>query len=126
MSFDNSSFIKARPFLFHLTDRNNLPEIRKSRTLFCAATLMQKAGDKTHFRCKRPSSIRLQIEEVTIYIRDQNPLHAGNIQLLKGWSFEDVIQTLNERVFFWPGTQDGPIAYGVRHFERYANESPVL
>jgi hypothetical protein len=29
-------------------------------------------------------------------------------------------------VFFWPGTADGPIAYGVRHFGRYAPEQPAI
>jgi hypothetical protein len=126
MSFENAQFMKARPFLFHLTYRNNLDEIRRSRTLFCAASLMQTAGDTSYLRRKRSSSIQLQIKTTTIHLRDQQPLHAGNIRLKGGWSYDDLIQSLNERVFFWPGTTNGPISYGVRHFRRYADESPVL
>src|SRR5439155_7137821 len=59
-------------------------------------------------------------------IRDQWPLYAGNIALEARCSFEDIIQLLNERVFFWPGWHTGPIGYGRRHFERYENESPAI
>jgi hypothetical protein len=61
-----------------------------------------------------------------INIRDQQPLYAGNILLDGGWSFEDMIQSLNERVFFWPGTAYGPIEHGRRHYQRYADESPII
>ena len=43
-----------------------------------------------------------------------------------GFVFEDLVEILNGRVFFWPGAVGGPISYGVRHFERYQNEKPVI
>src|SRR5262249_16622338 len=54
------------------------------------------------------------------------PLYAGNVKLEGGWSLQDVIQSLNERVFFWPGSEKGPISFGQRHFERYREERPVI
>lgn len=48
------------------------------------------------------------------------------MRIQDGWDFEDVLQSLNERVFFWPGTATGPISYGKRHFERYVDESPAI
>lgn len=29
-------------------------------------------------------------------------------------------------MFFWPGSEHGPDDYGVRHFEAYAAENPVM
>ena len=48
------------------------------------------------------------------------------MELSSGWTFERFVAHLNSRVFFWPGTTAGPIAYGVRHFKRYVDEKPVL
>jgi hypothetical protein len=42
------------------------------------------------------------------------------------WTFERFIAHLNDRVFFWPGTLNGPISYGSRHFARYEAESPAI
>lgn len=44
------------------------------------------------------------------------------MELDRGWSFECFVQKLNELVFFWPGTEDGPMNHGRRHFERYKRE----
>jgi hypothetical protein len=48
------------------------------------------------------------------------------MRLPKGYRFEDFIEYLNRRVFFWPGDDAGPIAYGVRHFGRYSREDPIV
>jgi hypothetical protein len=61
-----------------------------------------------------------------ILLRDQAPLHRGNLILPSGFSFEDLVEHLNRRIFFWSGTARGPNSYGVRHFERYKQEHPVL
>ena len=42
------------------------------------------------------------------------------------YTFEQFIENLNRRIFFWPGTDAGPINYGVRHFERYGSEHPAI
>jgi hypothetical protein len=61
-----------------------------------------------------------------IVLRDQKPLHKGNTGLPNGYKFDDFIESLNRRVFFWPGDKSGPIDYGLRHFERYKDERPVV
>lgn len=126
MSFTIPQFAKARPYLFHLTHRNNVENIRRSRVLQSAASLMRQAGDGSYLGRKRAKAVTVQISGVAISIRDQRPLHAGNIRLQSDWSFEDVVRSLNERVFFWPGKDAGPISYGERHFERYADERPTI
>ena len=126
MPFTISQFIKTRPYLFHLTDRNNVDHIRSSLTLHSAASLMRQAGDGHFLRRKRTESISVRIGTTTVSIRDQQPLHPGNISLESNWSFEDVIHSLNGRVFFWPGKNAGPISSGERHFERYADDRPAI
>ena|SRR5712691_7943752 len=61
-----------------------------------------------------------------IVVRDQAPLHEGNLSLPRGYTFEDFIESLNGRIFFWPGSAAGPIPHGIRHFERYEQECPVI
>jgi hypothetical protein len=48
------------------------------------------------------------------------------MRLQDGCTFEDIIEDLNNRAFFWPGTEHGPNDHGRRHFARYANERPLL
>lgn len=126
MPFSYDQFSRTRPYLFHLTAQSNVRRIRRTRVLYSAETLMRKAGDTSMLRQKRFVSRTVQIKEDTVNIRDQQPLHAGNISFVDGWSFEDVIKLLNERVFFWPGTSIGPIGYGKRHYKRYIEENPSI
>jgi len=61
-----------------------------------------------------------------VSLRDQRPLHRGNLVLGEGWTFEDVVEALNRRVFFWPGTAAGPSDYGERNYARYEGERPAV
>ena len=40
--------------------------------------------------------------------------------------FVDFVSHLDDHVFFWPGSQDGPVPSGRRHFERYVKEKPII
>ncbi|WP_296454316.1 hypothetical protein [Rubinisphaera sp.] len=126
MAFSDNHFIRTRPYLYHLTDRNNLDHLRVTSLLMSAAALMRQAKETTYLRSKRQSSIQVTINKRLVSIRDQQPLYAGNVAFQDGYLFEDLIEMLNERVFFWPGRPDGPIDYGQRHFERYMNDHPVI
>lgn len=126
MAFSDSQFAAVRPYVYHLTNTVNLDAIKRERLIHCASSLMRRASDTAFLREKRKTSITLRIGAETIHIRDQQPLHNGNIQFEGGWSFADLIQSLNERIFFWPGSWSGPISYGQRHFERYLGEKPAI
>ena len=126
MSFTNAQFAKTRPFLFHLTDQNNVPAIARSRILYSASLLMQQSGDSHFLRRKRPEHVIVRIGGTAIKIRDQQPLYAGKASLEENWQFENLIEELNRRIFFWPGNDNGPVDSGVRHFQRYISEDPVV
>jgi uncharacterized protein DUF7002 len=126
MPLDLAAFGRLRPYLYHLTARENLARIRSTRRLESAATLMQRAGRIDLLDMRRREHVAVTVEDETVMLRDQAPLHAGNMQLDPGWSFAQFVRHLNKRVFFWPGVAGGPISYGLRHFGRYEPEAPVI
>jgi hypothetical protein len=126
MAFELTKFINRRPFLYHLTALENLVHIRENRSITCASELMKSAGRTDLLRRKRGDHEGVQVGGKKILLRDQSPLHQGNLRLPGGYTFEDFVESLNARVFFWPGTALGPIAYGMRHFERYKGEKPAI
>lgn len=126
MPVDPRVFAQKSPYLYHLTASANLPAIRRTRTIESAA-LLAKRGERADLLCvRRPSHVTLQIDGETAVLRDQAPLHAGNMRLEGGWTFAQFVESLNSRVFFWPGTERGPIDYGQRHYARYASERPAI
>lgn len=118
--------MKSRPYLYHLTDRVNLRQIERTHEMSPAVLLMERAGRLDLVRIRRRRHERIAIGGITILLRDQAPLHKGSMELQGDCIYEDVIEDINARVFFWPGTTGGPISYGVRHFERYRSERPVI
>lgn len=119
-----ADFCRRRPYIYHLTAASNVSTIRESGRLWSATTLAEKAGRPDLRTQRRADQVQLQYPACTL--RDQGPLHVGNMALEEGWSLERFVALLNERVFFWPGTSSQPIPYGRRHFARYSSERPVM
>lgn len=126
MAFTLEQFARVRPFLYHLTAEQNLARIQRTSRLQSATALMTAAGEERLLTSRRRAAHVVSVNNEMIHIRDQAPLHEGNIRFGDGWSLPQLIDDLNRRVFFWPGGEDGPISYGVRHFERYRVENPVV
>lgn len=126
MAFSEVQFSTFRPYLYHLTDARNLRAITADRRLDCSKTLLDRAGRSEVLRARRIAHLPLQINGTNTWLRDQLPLHRKNVQLEDGFSFEDLVSSLNERVFFWPGHSAGPIDYGRRHYARYSSEGPAV
>lgn len=124
--FDIDRFAKLRPYLYHLTAAGNLAHIRASRSIAPAVDWMRRAGRIDLLRQRRKDQVTLQVNGQRILLRDQKPLARGNIEFALGYTYEELVESLSSRVSFWPGRVDGPNAYGVRHFERYENEHPVI
>jgi hypothetical protein len=123
MALDLEKFVKLRPYLYHLTARSNIPYIQKEMMLKPSNILYAESGE-LGFRgtCRRgPRQLRNGR-----LLRDQDRLHAGNIKFSGGWIFVNFITHLDDHVFFWPGTELGPVPSGRRHFERYAQERPII
>lgn len=117
---------KLRPYLYHLTATANIERISEERRLCSAAALFNRAGQPGLTRVRRRAHHKIVIDGVEVVIRDQAPLHAGNVALGSSWSFDDLVAALNSLVFFWPGRASGPIPYGQRHFARYDHEDTSI
>jgi hypothetical protein len=87
---------------------------------------MERAGRPDLLRVPRRGPVQLIIGDRTIVLRDQAPLYKGKMKLPRGYTFEQFVESLNRRIFFWPGGGNGPIDYGIRHFECYKDENPVI
>lgn len=120
------NYADTRPYLYHLTHRDNLNHIRDLQRLFPAAVLLEKAGRIDLMRTPRRYSVQLTVDNRTIVLRDQRPLYEGKMRLPRGFTFGQFVETLNRRIFFWPGNESGPTDYGKRHFECYKDEKPVI
>jgi len=68
------------------------------------AAFLERAGRLDLLRARRRSGERVTVDGIQVHLRDQAPLHAGNVDLPANWSFEDLVELLNRQVFFWPGT----------------------
>jgi hypothetical protein len=120
------NFAATRPYVYHLTAADNLIRICETARLESAASLMSQAGRSELLRRRRPEHTSFRLDSHEVILRDQAPLHAGNIAFGDLWTLEDLVETLNHLVFFWPGIAGGPSEYGRRHFERYRTEGPAL
>jgi hypothetical protein len=128
MPFTLPDFSGRRPYLFHLTHARNLERIRREGRMLATCVICQLAKREEVLRSRRAVHTEVLVDGEPVHIRDQAPLHRGNMSLVGGWAFDDVLAAINERVFFWPGirTSGRPISSGVNHFSRYSPEGPVL
>lgn len=126
MAFSLRHFTRLRPYLFHLTADRNVRRIIRTGRLDSAARVLTEGGRASMIRSKRRQNELVQVGGEVVHVRDQAPLLSGNTALSGGWTFEDFLECLNQKVFFWPGTARGPTSYGRRHYERYRGEVPAI
>lgn len=126
MSFREEHYATLRPFLYHLTNRHNIERVRRTRKLQSTAALLTLAKQAGFLRRRRSEPLPIEVNRERVILCDQAPLRAGNAQLTSGWSFPHFIEHLNHYVFFWSGWARGPVTYGVRYFERYSAERPIV
>src|ERR1044072_5841357 len=126
MAFSLDQFAALRPVLFPLPAFGSRERVRRTGGLESAAELIARSGRPGLLRERRRSGERVTVDGAEVHVRDQAPLHAGNVAFPPDWAFDDLVKMLNEQVFFWPASEDGPIPYGRRHFETYADENPAI
>jgi hypothetical protein len=126
MGFQLKDFIDLRPFVYHLTSRDNLRRLKRTGRIDSAAELMRMAERTDLLRKRRDKHEPLRIADDTVWLRDQLPLNEGSILFEEGWDLPTLIESLNRRVFFWPGRAEGFRGSGLRHLGRYLEEGPAL
>lgn len=124
MGIQIQQFIRLRPYVFHLSAQRNLPFIQRDMVLKPANTLAIDAGEGPLMGKQRHGIRTLKCGR---QLRDHDPLHAGNISFLNGWTtLSHLVSHLDNHVFFWPGWDHGPIQSGRNHFLRYKSERPII
>ncbi len=119
MPMDLDRFLQLRPFAYHTTTSLNFLEIQKRRELASAESLLAGTRHEHLLRSQRLVSHRVEVGDAVVEIRDQKPIREGSIRFEDGWTFALLLEELNRRVFFWPGTATKPVVRGERHFARY-------
>jgi hypothetical protein len=125
MPFDIESFARCSPFVFHLTYAPNLARIRRIRKLESAATLLRAAGKEDLIRTQREAILPLYLDGDSITLREQL-LNWNHIQLDGGWVLDDLVEHLNQQVFFGRSKQDGSLLNGDEHLKGYATPNPLF
>lgn len=113
MLLDLDEFAHLRPYLYHITALENLPSVRRTRRLEPASALMRRAGRGDLVRWKRHVPVALAFDGATVLLKDQSQFIEENLALRREWTFADYIEYMNDHVFFWPGTDRGPVKSGV-------------
>ncbi|HWB15177.1 MAG TPA: hypothetical protein VG538_02125 [Vicinamibacterales bacterium] len=126
MPLDVNAFVRMRPYAYHLTAETNLDVIKRGGWLHSAAVLFRKTGEKGLVCWPRGDNEDVLVDGNWIRIRDQKPLQRATPLLTGGWTMGALVQAINTRVFFWPGTKERPIDYGRRHFSAYAATRSLL
>ncbi len=126
MALDIEKFVRLRPLLTHVTSRRNAALIERQGRLVPAATILREAGMGASVRTRRPEAVVIGAGRNRVYVRDQAPLHPGNVRLAGKWAFADLVEELNEHVFFWPAGRRGPNTYGKRLEDKYAGQDQVV
>jgi hypothetical protein len=93
----------TRPYLYHLTDKLNLPHILDTNQLYPAASFMEAAGRHDLLRQRRRQHQRITVGETVILVRDQAPFQKGHITFEDGYTFDRFVESLNRRIFFLGG-----------------------
>lgn len=116
MRFTLEHFTELRPFVYHFTSQRNISLICSMACLKCAGETIREAGFLEILKTRRTDNLDVEIGSKVIQLQNQFPLRAANIAFEGRWNFEDVVECLNSHVFFWPGTERGPIESGINHF----------
>jgi hypothetical protein len=121
-----NDFINKRPYLYHLTDRENIDFIKSKNAIYSTTEIVENSDveDKINFlRSRREGHSKIVLNETTISIRDQRPISLVALGkcLTDDWHSGDFIKHLNDRVFFWP-----TLERLIRHYNRYKEEDPVI
>ena len=126
MAFKLDDLMNRSPYLFHLTYTPSLARIRRLLKLQSAAKLLKLGGKDELLKFRRHSMINSPIGDDVIVLTDQKPLVEGNIEFQGGWEIGDLVESINYRVFFWRGTENGLLYGDRRQFGTYRGRGAGL
>ncbi|MFB9841106.1 DUF7002 family protein [Mucilaginibacter ginsenosidivorans] len=119
-------FITLRPYLYHLTDRDNLPLILEYGKLLSTKKIIELSGNAAYVHintARRSTHKKIVIGDRVFSIRDQKPISEKNLVkcLTDGWDCARFYDHLNDRVFMWSKPE-----YLNNHYKTYEHEGPII
>lgn len=121
------------PFVYHATRHENIHCVASERCLLSPAAVQQRRGMVASTSPRRsrskgapPAQFKVPLGKYTVHLCDHDLLHEGNIAFEEGWDMPRFIGRLNGLVFFWPGSDSGPIAQGHSHWGRYSKSGETF
>jgi hypothetical protein len=117
-------FARSRPYLYHLTHRDNIGSILEARRIESASGLTERVQhpDRENFlQQRRVENVIVGNNEQSFVIRDQAQIREAALRraLVDGCTVEQFINLLNSKVFFW-----STLADVAKHFSTYTAEGP--
>lgn len=126
MAFALTEFLDLRPYVYHVTSRENTEVLRRARMIRTTHTLLRLADRLDLLRQRREGYVSLRTPDGVVVLKDQKPLIEANTILAGGWNFGSYVEFLNGFTFFWPGTDVGPIGSGRRLLAHYEADGPLV
>lgn len=126
MTINPDRLTELRPWAIHTTTPVNFAAIRIWRRLRSAADLLTGTHHEHVLQSRRLSTVRVTVAGVPVEIRDQVPLQRGHIRFEQDFTFEVLLAELNNRVFFWLGSETGLRERGQAHFNRCKANGPLV
>jgi hypothetical protein len=126
MPFSIEEFGRLRPFLYHVSDRENLRALQATRRLGTAASVIRSANRPEWLALRRRDAVHLDTPDGRVVLKDQRPLIAANMELTTEWSLAEFVEYLNSFTYFWPGNDRGPIGPGQRLLDHYEPDGPLV
>lgn len=126
MAVDVEKLVEATPYLFHLTYCPSLHRIRRTMSLESAARLLELGNKLEWLRRRREDMLPFKVEDDHVVLTDQRPLTSGNVDFQGGWTIDDLVESVNRRVFFWRGNENGLLARDRGHYATYKERGKEL
>jgi hypothetical protein len=126
MGINIQEFVRLRPFVYHISARENVSFLRASGTLWTTLNLLEAAGRPELANDRRVDYVALQLPLGLVVLKDQKPLIEANTALPDDWCFADFVRYLNSMTYFWPGSAAGPIGRGRRLLQHYELDGPLV
>ncbi len=126
MAFTLDQYATLRPFLYHVTARENLERLRHTHRMETANAILRGAGREDLLRARRPGSVTITLGGDSVVLKDQRPLVAANLTFTAGWQLGDFVEYLNDHVYFWTRDVLSLVGPGGRLLAHYARESPLV
>lgn len=126
MAIEAAELLRLRPHAFHTTGATNLAAIRHDHAIVSTWDLLSGTPCAHLLDAFRTRSHLVVVGNHPRLIRDQRPIRPGSLSVETGSTVAEYRDSINQRVFFWPGRDNWIVGSGRKHFELYSRTEPLF